>query len=568
MEAGFLLGKEVSKKGSLAHKVKNIKGKLLGKDGKSLKSILKSGKVNPNQVILDVGSCMNSIDRVGTTVDKSSITQGSNDNRMPIHAAIVKETIPVTDVNASTLNSGTNDLLGVDIDGTNKCGVYVHLLGYNKGNMSYTILPLVDEISDKFANTSYGYFIGDRLAFPIVEAYIKNAWAKYGLERAIFHNGFFFFKFLSHEGMVKTIEGGHWFIRCMSIFLNIWTTNTKLKREEITRVPVWVKIHNVPVVAFSEVGLSLIATKLGRPIMLDACTSDMCLNPHNSFARVLVELSSKCAVMESIVVAIPLPKGEEHYLETLNVEYDWWPPQCSKCKIFDHVDEFYPSWGKKVALDLLAGEGRIHDTIIKQKKRPVSKPITSKDDTSKQNMNVPPIKEVVNEAAIQPNVSKQVNTNDSSCPTNEYGYFKDDIDLGQLRSHVEKRMEEEKVLDISTENDTIDVGDTNTYVVSSKSINSAPSKVKESDKGSLWEQFKKSRKALTSKHSSSKSDSKESEVEEVCRPSVIPGGCFLDGLEDDSDCFDSYEAQVYYLTEREQTFCDQYDICLNCRRMK
>ncbi|GJT91736.1 zinc knuckle CX2CX4HX4C containing protein [Tanacetum coccineum] len=360
MEAGFLLEKEVSKKGSLADKVKNIKGKLLGKDGKPLKSILKSGKVNPNQVIPDVGSCMNNIDRVGTTVDKSSITQGSNDNRMPIHAAIVKETIPVADVNASTLNSGPNDLLGVDIDGTNKCGVHVLVLTNDVKVVGADVaiqITVVDEISDKFANTLYGYFIGDRLAFPIVEAYIKNAWAKYGLERAIFRNGFFFFKFFSHEGMVKTIEGGHWFIRCMPIFLNIWTANTKLKREEITRVPVWVKIHNVPMVA------------------------DMCLNPwgHNSFARVLVELSSKCAVMESIVVFIPLPKGKEHYLETLNVEYDWWPPRCSKCKIFDHVDEFYPSWGKKVALDLLAGEGRVHDTIIKQKKKGMNVADKTKD---------------------------------------------------------------------------------------------------------------------------------------------------------------------------------------------
>ncbi|GKA62959.1 zinc knuckle CX2CX4HX4C containing protein [Tanacetum coccineum] len=97
-----------------------------------------------------------------------------------------------------------------------------------------------------------------------------------------------------------------------------------LKKEAVTRVPVWVRILNVPVVAFSKAGLSLIATQLGRPIRLDACTSDMCLNPwgHTSYARVLVEFNSENEVMESIVVAIPLPKGEGYYLETLDVEYE------------------------------------------------------------------------------------------------------------------------------------------------------------------------------------------------------------------------------------------------------
>ncbi|GKD12423.1 hypothetical protein Tco_1196830 [Tanacetum coccineum] len=66
-------------------------------------------------------------------------------------------------------------------------------------------LPIaaIDEICDQFANTVYGYFIGSKLAFPIVEKYVCNAWAKYGFVRVIFRNGFFLFKFSSHEGMEK-----------------------------------------------------------------------------------------------------------------------------------------------------------------------------------------------------------------------------------------------------------------------------------------------------------------------------------------------------------------------------
>ncbi|GJV16115.1 hypothetical protein Tco_1361438 [Tanacetum coccineum] len=82
-----------------------------------------------------------------------------------------------------------------------------------------------------------------RLAFPLVENYVKNAWAKFCLERPMLKKGFFFFQFLTREGMEK----------------------------------------------------------------------------------------------DSIVVAIPFPDGTGHSLETVDIKYEWVPPWCDVCKIFDHV---------------------------------------------------------------------------------------------------------------------------------------------------------------------------------------------------------------------------------------
>ncbi|GKC52755.1 zinc knuckle CX2CX4HX4C containing protein, partial [Tanacetum coccineum] len=140
------------------------------------------------------------------------------------------------------------------------------------------VIPLaaLEEVSNRFENTLYGYFIGQRLAFPLVENYVKNAWAKYGLECFMLKKGFFFFQFETREGMEKVLENGPWLIRLVPIFLNIWTPNTRLTNETITSAPIWVKMHNVPIVAYSETGLSLITSQLGRPIMLDAYISTMC----------------------------------------------------------------------------------------------------------------------------------------------------------------------------------------------------------------------------------------------------------------------------------------------------
>ncbi|PWA43443.1 zinc knuckle CX2CX4HX4C [Artemisia annua] len=39
---------------------------------------------------------------------------------------------------------------------------------------------VVETISTKFEHTLYGYFIGKRIAFPVVEYFVRNNWAKYG----------------------------------------------------------------------------------------------------------------------------------------------------------------------------------------------------------------------------------------------------------------------------------------------------------------------------------------------------------------------------------------------------
>ncbi|GJZ24926.1 putative ribonuclease H-like domain-containing protein [Tanacetum coccineum] len=112
-------------------------------------------------------------------------------------------------------------------------------------------------------------------------------------------------------------------------------------KEEVTSIPVWVKLHKVPIMAYSEVGLSYITSKLGKPIMLDSYTCDMCLNPwgRSSYARALIEMepSDRKHFVESLVVGIPLEDGFGHSMETIEVEYEWKPPHCGVCKTFGHT---------------------------------------------------------------------------------------------------------------------------------------------------------------------------------------------------------------------------------------
>ncbi|XP_022007739.1 uncharacterized protein LOC110907006 [Helianthus annuus] len=192
---------------------------------------------------------------------------------------------------------------------------------------------------DKYANTLYGYFLGKRLAFPVVEYFARKNWVKFGLQKSMMNsNGFFFFKFSDEKGMKEVLEGGPWLIKNTPFLLNAWSPTTILKKDDIKKVAVWVKIHNVPLAAYSDDGLSMLATKLGTPKMLDSYTAQMCSDAwgRSSFARALIELSAEEEIKEDLKIAIPMVDGEGYVKETMKVEYEWRPPRCETCKVFGH----------------------------------------------------------------------------------------------------------------------------------------------------------------------------------------------------------------------------------------
>ncbi|GKB17866.1 RNA-directed DNA polymerase, eukaryota, reverse transcriptase zinc-binding domain protein, partial [Tanacetum coccineum] len=127
-------------------------------------------------------------------------------------------------------------------------------------------------------------------------------------------------------------------------FFTITYAYKNLLKEDVSTVPVWVKLHGVPVTTFSEDGLSAIATKLGTLLMLDSYTSDMYMQSwgRSSYARVMIELRADVELKDNIVVAMPKITKEGHYICNVRVEYEWKPPRCLSCMVFGHIHEECP----------------------------------------------------------------------------------------------------------------------------------------------------------------------------------------------------------------------------------
>nr|GEV52845.1 hypothetical protein [Tanacetum cinerariifolium] len=145
--------------------------------------------------------------------------------------------------------------------------VNVHTLFTPEGN-GIDVVVLMDSIraiSERFANTAYGFFLGKKVAHPVVANYVRNTRGKYGLVRSMFSSftGLFSFQFSSMNGLNAMLENGPWFIWNNPLIMKKWHPDENLLNEDVSTVPVWVKLYGVPVTAFSEDGLSVIATKLG-----------------------------------------------------------------------------------------------------------------------------------------------------------------------------------------------------------------------------------------------------------------------------------------------------------------
>ncbi|GJZ70610.1 cytokinin dehydrogenase 3-like protein, partial [Tanacetum coccineum] len=259
------------------------------------------------------------------------------------------------------------------------------------------LVESIRTISDRFANTVYGFFLGKRVAYPVVANYVRNIWGKFGLLRSMFSasTGLFSFQFSSMDGLDAMLENGPRFIRNNPLILKKWHPDENLLKEDVSTVPVWVKLHGVPITAFNNDGLSVIATKLGTPLMLDSYTSDMCMQSwgRSSYARVMIELRADVELKDNIVVAIPRIKGEGHYICNVHVEYEWKPPRCTSCKIFGHIHEECPKntgVGEKKTMKKPSQPSRGIPVSSKmgykpQKEyRPVKKPTASSSGNKKQ----------------------------------------------------------------------------------------------------------------------------------------------------------------------------------------
>ena len=127
------------------------------------------------------------------------------------------------------------------------------------------------------------------------------------------------------------IQRGVWHIDDCLLFVLPWTPEGSFKIPEISTLPVWVNLKQIPDCCYSRLGIRHIASGLGEPIL----THKPCLDPTSiGEAKVLVEMELDRDF--SKIIALDDKQGNIFLVE---VEYTWIPSICERCGNLGHKEK-------------------------------------------------------------------------------------------------------------------------------------------------------------------------------------------------------------------------------------
>ncbi|VFQ88789.1 unnamed protein product [Cuscuta campestris] len=133
---------------------------------------------------------------------------------------------------------------------------------------------------------------------------------------------------------------------------------------EFTTLPVWVQLHNVPLQLWSEEGIGMLASKVGKPLRTDLVTKQQ---RKGGFCRVLVEVDfSKQPVTHFEVACMG-----KTYTQLVVFEED--PKYCFHCKTWNHCPFYCKELGKKKEMAGLETTHKVDLDKPKETKRPPGK---------------------------------------------------------------------------------------------------------------------------------------------------------------------------------------------------
>nr|GFC44195.1 hypothetical protein [Tanacetum cinerariifolium] len=131
--------------------------------------------------------------------DTTSVEVSATSNLTPITSASMPESISFAGKLKGDLTRKSVNFLNLVTSARNEANVDISL-------------ESIRVISDRFANTAYGFFLGKWVACPVVANYVRNIWSKYGRVKSMLNssNGLFFFQISYKNGLDAMLENDPW----------------------------------------------------------------------------------------------------------------------------------------------------------------------------------------------------------------------------------------------------------------------------------------------------------------------------------------------------------------------
>ncbi|GJS02170.1 RNA-directed DNA polymerase, eukaryota, reverse transcriptase zinc-binding domain protein [Tanacetum coccineum] len=168
------------------------------------------------------------------------------------------------------------------------------------------------------------------------------------------------------EGVQYVVENRPWMINNKPMIVHEWDHEVNIEKREPSVLPVWVKLKNVIMEAWTKKGISVLASNLGKPIIMDVMTTMMCNQGAEGigFGKVRVKINATKECKDSIKVQYADAQKVKMKTKIMQVEYQWKPVRCNHCKVYGHglieckkrprtEDELKHNKGRRMEKDIL-----------------------------------------------------------------------------------------------------------------------------------------------------------------------------------------------------------------------
>ncbi|GAV92775.1 DUF4283 domain-containing protein/zf-CCHC_4 domain-containing protein, partial [Cephalotus follicularis] len=194
---------------------------------------------------------------------------------------------------------------------------------------------VLEEGAKEWEHALVGFFVGKKIPFRSLQSVLRKKWSvagKFSIHTA--DNGIFVFKCETAEVRNWILDNGPWDVWGVHLALRLWERDLPPISSGFTKIPVWIKLMNIPMEYRTVRGLSHLSSVLGTPLHMDPATASKQMI---SFARICVEMSADKAFPDTIKA-----KRKGGATVEVRVEYSWKPPICERCKVFDHSTRACP----------------------------------------------------------------------------------------------------------------------------------------------------------------------------------------------------------------------------------
>ncbi|XP_039011240.1 uncharacterized protein LOC120140324 [Hibiscus syriacus] len=216
-----------------------------------------------------------------------------------------------------------------------------HELDYSppeKSDKSLTVQPpleVLEASTAEWRNSLVGQFLGAAPNFISLQRTIDKLWnqTSTGARAQVSLEGknLYIFSFNYDVARDWVLENGPWHILNKPLILRKWEPNMQRLNFDLSRLPLWIHLYNIPLELYSRECLSYIASALGIPLTMDSITAS---KTRLEYAKVCIEIGAKKDIPETVEVILANGKTS-----TIFVEVPWFPYRCRKCSTFGHSDK-------------------------------------------------------------------------------------------------------------------------------------------------------------------------------------------------------------------------------------